>query len=164
MDTICGSQNRCQRNRSRARWTTRQHQRLPIRPGDHHLDQLRPPATTRQHNSALIAAEKAGIIKPQVPVISGARHPEAQSVIRTCCQEMDSELWEIGTDFESAIRSQRFGTTPRLRLPNRRRKPNGLHPQNLKIADCKFPGYRASDGRQTPSGQCRNRNRCLVTD
>ncbi len=55
---------------------------------------------------SLIASEKAGIIKSSVPVISGARHPEAQSVIRTRCHEMNSDLWEIGTDFESEIRTQ----------------------------------------------------------
>ena len=55
---------------------------------------------------SLIATEKAGIIKPNVPVISGARHPEAQQAIRSRCQEMECELWEIGTDFDSTIQNQ----------------------------------------------------------
>ena len=54
----------------------------------------------------LIAGEKAGIIKSRVPVISGARHPEAQSVIRNRCRETKSELWELGVDFDTAIRTQ----------------------------------------------------------
>ncbi len=54
----------------------------------------------------LIAAEKAGIIKSRVPVISGAKDPEAQAVIQSRCQEMGSELWELGVDFGSVIRTQ----------------------------------------------------------
>ena len=57
------------------------------------------------HTIPLIAAEKAGIIKPRVPVISGAKDPEAQAVIRSRCQEMGSELWELGVDFGSVVRT-----------------------------------------------------------
>ena len=57
---------------------------------------------------ALIAAEKAGIIKPSVSVISGAKDPEAQAVIRNRCQEMGSELWELGVDFRSAVHTKRL--------------------------------------------------------
>ena len=56
----------------------------------------------------LIAAEKAGIIKPRVPVISGAKDPEAQTVIRNRCHEMGSELWEIEVDFDTAVRTKRL--------------------------------------------------------
>ena len=56
----------------------------------------------------MIAAEKAGIIKPGVPVISGAKNPEAQSVIRNRCRETGSELWELGVDFDAAIRKQQM--------------------------------------------------------
>jgi len=54
----------------------------------------------------LIATEKAGIVKPRVPVISGARNDEAQTVIRNRCRDMDCELWEIGVDFDATIRSK----------------------------------------------------------
>ncbi len=54
---------------------------------------------------SLIAMEKAGIIKTGVPVISGASHPEAQAVIRDRCRETGSELWELGVDFRSTIRT-----------------------------------------------------------
>ncbi len=47
-----------------------------------------------------IAAEKAGIIKPGVPVISGVRHPEAAAVIETVAAEAGAPLWQIGRDFE----------------------------------------------------------------
>ena len=55
----------------------------------------------------LIAGEKAGIIKPHVPVVSGAKHPEAQLVIRNRCQETKSELWELGIDFDATVRTQK---------------------------------------------------------
>lgn len=53
----------------------------------------------------LITTEKAGIIKPHVPVISGATHPDARSVIRQRCQELDCELWELGVQFEASIQA-----------------------------------------------------------
>ena len=88
---------------------------------------------------SLIASEKAGIIKPQVPVISGARHAEAQSVIRARCQEMNSELWEIGTDFESAIRTQTLwndsSTTDLTSVASRM----DFIPKNPKLQTANFP-------------------------
>ena len=60
----------------------------------------------------LIAGEKAGIIKPHVPVISGANHPEAQWVIRNRCQETESVLWEIGIDFDATVRTQQIPSQP----------------------------------------------------
>ncbi len=44
---------------------------------------------------AQIAAEKAGIIKPGVPVISGTRAPEAKRVIRARCRRISAPLIEI---------------------------------------------------------------------
>lgn len=41
-----------------------------------------------------IAAEKAGVIKPGRPVVSGCEHPEAREVIRQKCQEAGVELIE----------------------------------------------------------------------
>lgn len=42
-----------------------------------------------------IAAEKAGIIKPGVPVISGALHPEAEAVIAARAAECEAPLWRL---------------------------------------------------------------------
>ena len=71
----------------------------------------------------LIATEKAGIIKRNVPVISGARDGEAQTVIRNRCQAMGCQLWEIGVDFDAVIRSQqiwnRSGRSKQLFFPTR---------------------------------------------
>lgn len=49
---------------------------------------------------SLIATEKAGIIKDKVPVISGARHPDAAWVMEAACKTHESELWQIGLDFD----------------------------------------------------------------
>ena len=49
---------------------------------------------------ALIAAEKAGIIKPGVPVVSGVIEPEPRDVIRQVCRERGAPLVERGTDFD----------------------------------------------------------------
>jgi dihydrofolate synthase/folylpolyglutamate synthase len=49
-----------------------------------------------------IAAEKAGIIKPGVPVISGVTNPEARDVIRSIATERGCKLRERGVDFDAA--------------------------------------------------------------
>jgi dihydrofolate synthase / folylpolyglutamate synthase len=46
-----------------------------------------------------IAFEKAGIIKPGRPTISGVRDPEARGVIERVCQERGSTLTQIDADF-----------------------------------------------------------------
>ena len=57
---------------------------------------------TRQLGSTVdkIAAEKAGIIKPGVPVISGVRDPLAREVIRQVASEKNAPLTELDEDFE----------------------------------------------------------------
>ena len=47
-----------------------------------------------------IAREKAGIIKPGVPVVTCERSPEALAVIRTTCNKKGSRLVRIGEDFD----------------------------------------------------------------
>ena len=47
-----------------------------------------------------IAAEKAGIIKPGVPVVSGVTQPEPRGVIRKICRERGCRLVELGNDFQ----------------------------------------------------------------
>jgi dihydrofolate synthase / folylpolyglutamate synthase len=43
-----------------------------------------------------IAAEKAGVIKPGRPVVSGCEHPVVREVIRRRCEETGTELIETG--------------------------------------------------------------------
>src|SRR3977135_1984630 len=47
------------------------------------------------HSIEEIAAEKAGIIKPGVPVVSAAENPLARAVIRGRAEEMSAPLFEI---------------------------------------------------------------------
>jgi len=47
-----------------------------------------------------IAREKAGIIKPGVPMISGVRRPDPVDTIRTIAAERNAPLYELGRDFE----------------------------------------------------------------
>lgn len=69
---------------------------------------------------ALIAQEKAGIVKPLIPVISGAQGREAQEVIASTCRERNSELWQLGQDFSYSHTPQsclKPGDTKVERLP-----------------------------------------------
>jgi dihydrofolate synthase/folylpolyglutamate synthase len=52
---------------------------------------------------AKIAGEKAGIIKPRVPVIHGVQANEARDVIRSVALSNQSPLWELGRDFRGKI-------------------------------------------------------------
>jgi dihydrofolate synthase/folylpolyglutamate synthase len=56
---------------------------------------------------AAIAGEKAGIIKPGVPVVSGVIEPEARDVIREVCRKHGSRLVERDTDFAFDYRPPR---------------------------------------------------------
>jgi dihydrofolate synthase/folylpolyglutamate synthase len=50
-----------------------------------------------------IAFEKAGIIKPAVPVITATRHPDALSVLEKISKDCGSELHIYGRDFKSTL-------------------------------------------------------------
>jgi dihydrofolate synthase/folylpolyglutamate synthase len=50
---------------------------------------------------AEIAGEKAGIIKPNIPVICGAKTPEASKVIQARAEHQGSELLQLGRDFDA---------------------------------------------------------------
>ncbi len=56
-----------------------------------------------------IAREKAGIIKPGVPVISGCRVPAARSVIRRRARACKAPLIELDRDLRIRISGRRFG-------------------------------------------------------
>ncbi len=61
---------------------------------------------------ALIAAEKAGIIKPGVPVVTGATQPEVLRVLEQAAEENKTRLYRLGRQFRSrriaADSEQRF--------------------------------------------------------
>jgi dihydrofolate synthase / folylpolyglutamate synthase len=52
-----------------------------------------------------IAAEKAGIIKPGVPVVSGVTDSGPRDVIREACRQRDCRLIELGEDFDFQYRA-----------------------------------------------------------
>jgi len=56
---------------------------------------------------AAIAAEKAGIIKPGVPVISGVTAEEPREVVRTIARACGCRLAELGVDFDFDYRPPR---------------------------------------------------------
>lgn len=75
----------------------------------------------RQLGSTLpeIAGEKAGILKPGIPVICGVREPSAQRVVRARARELDCPLSVIDQDFGYRFRWQQVsaasdptGSTP----------------------------------------------------
>jgi len=47
-----------------------------------------------------IAGEKAGILKPGIPVVSGVLDPGPQRVIRETCRQQGCRLVELGVDFD----------------------------------------------------------------
>ncbi len=57
---------------------------------------------------AQIAREKAGIIKPGVPVVSGVVHPGAQKVILDTCKEKGSPLYRLGKEIAASGTPQEF--------------------------------------------------------
>ena len=59
-----------------------------------------------------IATEKAGIIKPSVPVISAPQHPEAEAVLRQRSAELNSPFYYLGED----ITYDRQGTSGEFRI------------------------------------------------
>jgi dihydrofolate synthase/folylpolyglutamate synthase len=56
---------------------------------------------------ALIAREKAGIIKPGIPVVSGIRSGPAAEVIAQVAQQRKSPLIQLGRDFDYTYRPPR---------------------------------------------------------
>src|SRR5437660_1671519 len=65
-----------------------------------------------------IAREKAGIVKPGRPVISGATAPEARAVIEEVCRRRKAPLTQLGVDFRFDHEPGVFGETdlPRPRV------------------------------------------------
>lgn len=51
-----------------------------------------------------VAAEKAGIIKPGVPVVCSGRSGDSRAVIEACCTRNASPLYLFGRDFSAAMR------------------------------------------------------------
>jgi dihydrofolate synthase / folylpolyglutamate synthase len=74
---------------------------------------------------ASIAFEKAGIVKPGRPVVSGATAPEALPVIETVCHDRGAPLRRLDADFRYAYQPGRVSPTgtilPRVQITTWRR-------------------------------------------
>jgi dihydrofolate synthase/folylpolyglutamate synthase len=79
---------------------------------------------------AAIAGEKAGIIKPHRPTISGATAEEARAVIQAIARERHSPLQAIGRDFTCSYRPARITAQtcqrPVVEVVTRRQRWPGL--------------------------------------
>jgi dihydrofolate synthase/folylpolyglutamate synthase len=75
---------------------------------------------------ASIAREKAGIVKPGRPVVSGATAPEARAVIEEVCRERRAPLEQLGLDFRYRYEPGRVDADamrrPRVEVVTRRRR------------------------------------------
>ncbi len=85
---------------------------------------------------AAIAGEKAGIIKPGVPVICGRQHPEAREVIARVAREQGSRARWLGEDFEADgdWRAARFRIGSRELGPVRLGLAGGYQLDNAAVA------------------------------
>ena len=54
-----------------------------------------------------IAGEKAGIIKPGIPVVSGAVHPEVAPVIAAAGKAMQAQVLSLGQDFDYTVHADK---------------------------------------------------------
>lgn len=61
---------------------------------------------------SLIAREKAGIIKPGIPVVSAPQVQEARAVIETIARARGAELVQISNDLRFQVASRKFQLTP----------------------------------------------------
>ena len=86
-----GARRRGRGARGRPRRPARRHERRHADRDRDHLDRLRSPGAAR-HTLEAIAREKAGIIKPGVPVVCGPLPAEAARVIETSCEAQGAPL------------------------------------------------------------------------
>lgn len=81
------------------------------------------------HTLALIAREKAGIIKPGVPVVSAPQQDEAMAVLEGVCAETGARLVKVGQDWTW----QALGSDPTGQRLTVCRTADGLTLPDLKI-------------------------------
>jgi dihydrofolate synthase/folylpolyglutamate synthase len=67
-----------------------------------------------------IAYQKAGIIKPRVPVVSGVTQPEARAVVERVAAAANAPVWRVGRDI-----GYRYSPPARARAPARSSEESG---------------------------------------
>jgi dihydrofolate synthase/folylpolyglutamate synthase len=84
-----------------------------------------------------IAAEKAGIVKPGIPVVSGATACEARAVIESICRGRKAPLQQLGSDFhyeyEPGFVDRNETRRPRVRVLSAQDLVLGTHPTPLEL-------------------------------
>lgn len=81
---------------------------------------------------AAIAREKAGIIKPGVPVVSGVTEAEAALVIREIAELNNAPSWVRGVDFDYEVTAAPVQCGPQFSYVETRE--GGVHWKDLKVA------------------------------
>jgi dihydrofolate synthase/folylpolyglutamate synthase len=94
-----------------------------------------------------IAREKAGIIKPRVPLVTGVRQESAMAVIRQTAAENKADCFRLGEHFK--IRKHRAGdfsysgpTTTLKNLSTRLPGAHQMHNAALAVAACEILNHR----------------------
>jgi dihydrofolate synthase/folylpolyglutamate synthase len=86
-----------------------------------------------------IAGEKAGIIKPEVPVVCGAVSSEVQALFRTTAEARSSKAYFFGLDFSFSLKNEGFFDYTGLKqyyfnLPIRLRGRHQKHNASVALA------------------------------
>lgn len=91
-----------------------------------------------------IAGEKAGIIKSGVPIVSGAKAPEAANVIRKIALELHAPLYEIGDKFTCSPQNP-LENDGKWRFDYEFQPDSRTEPIRLKNLEHKMPGIHQSE-------------------
>ncbi|MBS1527172.1 MAG: bifunctional folylpolyglutamate synthase/dihydrofolate synthase [Bacteroidetes bacterium] len=81
----------------------------------------------------LIAGEKAGIIKPGIPVIIGEYQPDVASIFIDKAKEQGAPLAFASTEWKADVGNQRSEDLPQYSDINVSKKDSGLKTQNLRL-------------------------------
>jgi dihydrofolate synthase/folylpolyglutamate synthase len=83
-----------------------------------------------------IAREKAGIIKPGVPVVSGVTHPEPAAVIEQIAAQQGAPLRRLGRDFDFVYHppdGRHEAALPRMDYVGRQARSGALSPEPVVL-------------------------------
>jgi dihydrofolate synthase/folylpolyglutamate synthase len=101
-----------------------------------------------------IAREKAGILKPGVPLVLGRIRPTARAVVRRRARSRGAPIWELGEDFGWRLR--RDGTLtvdlPGTSVPGIRLRMDGAFQRDNAAVALAASWRWVAGGGQTPSG------------
>ncbi len=84
------------------------------------------------HTLLQVAGEKAGIVKPRVPVLTGVNQPKVIDLIENTCREKNAPLYRLGRDFHTRFSNKQLSyrglhsnyTSLHLGLPGRHQGRN----------------------------------------